>query len=247
MSDIVRTFSEQVNRAPTLPKAVDVLHEAVDALGFPRVAYAYMPVPRRSDGKWFSPPVTVRNYPEGWDRGWERHNPNDPYFHACFDSTLSVDWNRVQKRDSLNGGERDSWNYLADRGLSQGVTMPIHLPMGRFAYVSALHDCSEADWEVLVARSRRTLFLIAHEFQDIITRRFEGPNRINASIHLSPRELECLQWAAHGKTAEDTACILDRSVETVRLHLKHATTKLGALNRAHAVAKAMAFGLINMN
>lgn len=247
MSDIVRSFVEKANRAETLPKAIDVLHEAIDALGFPRIAYAYMPVPRRSDGKWFSPPVVVRNYPEGWDRQWERHCPNDPYFHACFDSTLSVDWNRIQKRQELNSVERDSWNYLADHGLSQGVTMPIHLPLGRFAYVSALHDCPEDDWDELVARSRRTLFLVAHEFQDIVMRRFEGPNRVNASIQLSPRELECLQWAAHGKTAEDTACILDRSVETVRLHLKRATTKLGALNRAHAVAKAMAFGIINMN
>ena len=123
--------------------------------------------------------------------------------------------------------------------------MPIHLPQGRFAYVSAVGDGDDDWWDDLVSRRRRTLFLVAHEFIDIISRRFEATGRANASVLLSPRELECLQWAAQGKTAEDIACILDRSVETVRLHLKHATAKLSAVNRAHAVAKAAAFGFIN--
>ena len=112
MSEIEKTFADRANRATSLPTAIDALFEAVQTMGFPRLAYAYMPVPRRGDGKWLSPPVTVRNYPAGWDRQWEHHCPNDPYFHACFESTLSVEWNQVQSRTNLTDNERDSGPIL---------------------------------------------------------------------------------------------------------------------------------------
>lgn len=246
MADLFKTLAQSAGAAADFDTAMDALADTVQALGFPRVAYAYIPVPRMQDGRWLPPPVTVRNYPTGWDKQWERHCPHDPYYHACFETTLSVDWNRVQQRDSLNGTERDSWNYLADTGLSQGVTMPIHLPGGRFAYLSAVGDLSDAEWEKTVSRSRESLFVVAHLFHDVVGRRFGGPSQVARLTRLSPRELECLQWAAQGKTAGDIACILDRSVETIRLHLKHATTKLNATNRSHAVAKAAAFGLITV-
>ena len=68
--------------------------------------------------------------------------------------------------------------------------------------------------------------------------------RARATNGLSPRELECLTWAARGKTAEDCGLILGRSPETVRIHLKHAIRKLNAANTTHAVAKAILLELI---
>ena len=37
-------------------------------------------------------------------------------------------------------------------------------------------------------------------------------------LKLSPRELECLKWAAAGKTAWETSIILDISEGTVKFH-----------------------------
>ena len=63
---------------------------------------------------------------------------------------------------------------------------------------------------------------------------------------LTLRELECLAWAARGKTDEDIGQILGRSRETVHFHLGKALRKLGASNRTHAVAIACSLGLIRL-
>ncbi len=63
--------------------------------------------------------------------------------------------------------------------------------------------------------------------------------------HLSPREAECLQWAARGKSATDTAAILGLSARTVEAYLERGRSKLGVRTRIEAVAKAVSLGLIS--
>lgn len=61
---------------------------------------------------------------------------------------------------------------------------------------------------------------------------------------LAARELDCLRWAAAGKSSEETAIILSLSAHTVNSYLKSAIQKLGAVNRVQAVAIAVKLGLI---
>ena len=62
---------------------------------------------------------------------------------------------------------------------------------------------------------------------------------------LSRREIECLHWAAAGKTTTEMAKILDLSEYTVNHYLSRATRKLDSVNRVQTVAKAIRAGLIN--
>ena len=55
-----------------------------------------------------------------------------------------------------------------------------------------------------------------------------------------------MSWAARGKTAQDTADILHISSETVDWHFKGVLKKLDATNKTHAVAKCIAWGLIDL-
>ncbi len=64
------------------------------------------------------------------------------------------------------------------------------------------------------------------------------------SHQLSARERECLTWTAEGKTSEEIAIILELSVHTVNHYLTSAARKLNAVNRLHAVARAMRLGLL---
>jgi DNA-binding CsgD family transcriptional regulator len=64
---------------------------------------------------------------------------------------------------------------------------------------------------------------------------------------LSIRETDCLQWAAAGKTSLETGIILGLSPHTVNQYLTEATVKLKAVNRTHAVTKAVRLGLINLS
>jgi DNA-binding CsgD family transcriptional regulator len=62
---------------------------------------------------------------------------------------------------------------------------------------------------------------------------------------ITKRELECLRLTAAGRTSEDIARILGLSVHTANQYLTSTALKLDAVNRMHAVAKAMRLGLID--
>jgi DNA-binding CsgD family transcriptional regulator len=61
---------------------------------------------------------------------------------------------------------------------------------------------------------------------------------------LSSREVECLRWAAAGKSSDEIAIILGISVYTVSSYFKSATRKLQAVNRMQAIAVALRLRLI---
>ncbi|MCJ8150615.1 LuxR C-terminal-related transcriptional regulator [Shinella sp. H4-D48] len=61
---------------------------------------------------------------------------------------------------------------------------------------------------------------------------------------LSSREVECLRWAAAGKSSDEIAVILGISVYTVSSYFKSVTRKLKAVNRMQAIAIAMRLRLI---
>jgi DNA-binding CsgD family transcriptional regulator len=70
-----------------------------------------------------------------------------------------------------------------------------------------------------------------------------------AGLHigrLSPREREVLTLIASGAELGQIASELTISVSTVRTHLRNALRKLGARNRAHAIALALADGTIEV-
>ena len=62
---------------------------------------------------------------------------------------------------------------------------------------------------------------------------------------LSRRELECLKWAAEGRTAWEISVILSLSRRTVEQYLASAAEALGAVNRVQAVAEAMRRGILD--
>ena len=61
---------------------------------------------------------------------------------------------------------------------------------------------------------------------------------------LTPREREVLTWVAKGKSAWEIAKILDIAKRTVDAHVQTASRRLGATNRAQAVAIALLHRLI---
>lgn len=69
-------------------------------------------------------------------------------------------------------------------------------------------------------------------------------NRTSVAQHsLTPRELECLHWAAAGKTNWEIGVILGVSKRTIVFHLHNSAKKLETSNRYHTVARAVSLGL----
>ncbi|WP_139976430.1 LuxR family transcriptional regulator [Ochrobactrum sp. CGA5] len=63
---------------------------------------------------------------------------------------------------------------------------------------------------------------------------------------LTPREVDCLRWAASGKTDGEIAEILSIARWTVVTYLQNAKIKLNCSNRTSAVATALSLGIIEM-
>jgi LuxR family quorum sensing-dependent transcriptional regulator len=61
---------------------------------------------------------------------------------------------------------------------------------------------------------------------------------------LTRRERDCLAFVADGHTDVEVADLLGISEPTVRFHLNNARRKLGAVNRAQAVARFAIRGLM---
>jgi len=68
-----------------------------------------------------------------------------------------------------------------------------------------------------------------------------------ASVSLTPRELEVLEWMATPNTYKQIALQLSVSEETIRTHAKNILEKMKQPNRSQAVLSAMRLGLIDLS
>lgn len=74
---------------------------------------------------------------------------------------------------------------------------------------------------------------------------YRGPSD-PLKIRLTPREREVLIWAARGKTAWETAKLLELSERTVKAYISSACVSLGAQNKTHAVAICLTHGVFDI-
>jgi len=125
------------------------------------------------------------------------------------------------------------------------MMVPVHLPFGQISANSFNPvDLSVGDLSLQISKYGK-LF-------ESITRRFIS-DYVNVSYNLSgianhctlsKREVECLTWAARGKTDSEAAQIIDISGSTVRFHIVNASKKLGSTNRAQSIFKATQLGYL---
>jgi DNA-binding CsgD family transcriptional regulator len=243
-SDLDR-FAGQLAAARSFDAALDLLANEVRELGFVGVDYAVLPAARVLDGRWAAGPIFERNFPTGWRTGWRLRGRSDPILPTSYRKGLPVDWQVIGRDTRLTAAEREALDFLAGMGFPGGITVPIHLPANRFAFVSAVSSAVDEEWEGLSARAMAPLMVLAHTFHHVLAV-CQGARHATASVLLTRREIECLQAAACGHNAPATARLINRSVDTVRLHLKNTMAKLGARTIAQSVAIGAACGLIDV-
>ncbi len=191
----------------------------------------------------------------GWDSEfvgqWLRQKLHliSPIAAVCRMSTKPFAWDAQTVADAvMEGRSRASiqWPLTPARGFFGGVTVPIHMPRGRTGSVSWYSREASVDVSAVLAEHGDLLRLAGHRFMDLVyTVRAETESGEEAPLHLSERELECLTWAALGRTDTEIGAVIHRSPTTARFHIDNAVRKLGARNRTQAVAIAAQRGLIH--
>ena len=120
---------------------------------------------------------------------------------------------------------------------TSGIVFPVHAERGQCGLVIFLGPEITLAPEALFDIHVRCFSLF-----DAVARMRPGESAKFPSI--SKRELECLKLTANGYTSEEIARLLKLSVHTANQYLTNTTQKLDAVNRMHAVAKALRMGLL---
>jgi LuxR family transcriptional regulator len=79
----------------------------------------------------------------------------------------------------------------------------------------------------------------------LVAKSLPRPSPELVAAHLSLREIDVLKLAADGKTAYESARILNLSARTINFHVSSAIAKLGVTNKLSAVIAAVKAGYLN--
>ncbi|MGD9536415.1 MAG: autoinducer binding domain-containing protein [Alphaproteobacteria bacterium] len=236
---------EQIFATDSMDAALGVLTRAAGEIGVHRLVAGFVRGAAQGvDGRWRVYRHRSFNFPPGWDEAWHLYNAQCPYYHACFDGRVAFDWDSVRRRTDLSPLETKAWRYLADFGLVEGFTVPVHTP-GHFGFVTVVGEKSDRGWARRIEQHSERLLFLTHVFHEAAREHFPQFVEVSDDAPLSMRERECLRWAAAGKTTEEVALILGLSHETVRVYFKRAMRKMGATTRAQAVARACEMQLLS--
>jgi DNA-binding CsgD family transcriptional regulator len=251
-------FHRQLQRQANVAQAALLLVDCAKAFGWDLVAFhediRRVDLPRSQAGEFIGTAMGWRaETVNTWvDHRLARQCPigqhcavtKEPFLWDC-DATRAL-WCRGRLSP-----EQQAVLHHYKKDVSGGVTVPV-LHAGKTGYVSW---CSRKR-EGLARRydsSLGSIHLISHTFMRQLDRMqaqgsdrddSQGACRRGKGAVLTRREAECLTWAAQGKTSQEIAQVLHRSMETVEFHLSNVMLKLGARNRAHAVAIACSRGWI---
>jgi DNA-binding CsgD family transcriptional regulator len=249
MNGIAEQFRQRIDGQP-LDRASEILAQVASDMGWDLAAFmgdtTQRRLPRDQAGDYIARRM---GWPAEYLAEWSRRNMagHCPVGRRCGRVAWPFRWESVPTarcwRDlRLVDDQREALAFY--RECAEGaVTVPVHRPGGKTGYVS---------W---FSRSRRRLRSLSEECHDSIhllshlfMHHFDQVNDWTGSPvsarELTRRELECLTWAARGKTEEEIGLIIGRSPATARFHLRNAMAKLDASNRTHAVARACSRGLV---
>lgn len=232
------------------PELLDTLDDARDrssllhamtrtaaAVGLPVFAYL----------GWTDPdtPLLIANYSPAWRARFlaARYDRIDPIGATAQVERLPFHWCAADYLGRSSQVQRQMFDEAAEFGLTQGITVPIRHNHGRVTTMTMVADRAATSFSHDVEKNRHLIHLAALHFDANITGKL-GPDAGGVAPKLSPREIECLRWAARGKSTFETAAILAIARRTVVFHLENAKRKLGVATARQAIVEALRRGAL---
>jgi len=224
------------------------MNVVIHALGFDSVYYGFTTARTLQ--------VDPRTYawstlPKEWVQEYEYNSyfELDPFLADRWTNPTPIIWDqRIAKvRRNIAAYLRQAAHY----GIYSGAAVYFrdeHYSRTMFGVHSSKQHLSDADLSDWISKLP-ALLILAIEFHAIFRRRLvaAGARPLQPVSPLSPRELQCLSFASRGLTSADMALKLGLSERTINFHFGNILTKLAVANRAEAVGKAIAQGVINGN
>lgn len=158
---------------------------------------------------------------------------HDPIAICALRSKRPFTWAEAREHASRMG--RKVVDMVHDYGITDGMMFPMHALQSVSGGVS-LGGGQKTDLSRTQVKELEIVCSTAYYHLEAML----GPFPYQKLAELTRRETECVQFAAAGKTNWEIASILGIEEDTVKKTLQRASSKLGAVNRAHVVASAIA-------
>jgi LuxR family quorum sensing-dependent transcriptional regulator len=178
--------------------------------------------------------ILIQRMPRGWTSRYneQQYVFRDPIITHLQTARAPFSWddayNECLRPDDVQLIQGEANEF----GLRGGHVVPVPTLDGTIAAISFGGDNADFDDEAKDALTFAAGYAVG--------RLLHVPRRVESEkARITPREMDCLLWAAEGKTDWDIATILGISRPTVLKHIRSARDKLDATNRTHAVVKAM--------
>ena len=214
------------------------LKEIAAGIGLCHIAYLRFSPEKSSDTSLLTAAVT---YPIRWQNRYfeKQYVLIDPVVTVGSKAVLPFDWDEFTVDDpAVQAFFIDASNYDVGRN---GLSIPVRNRKGAFSLVSFTSNHTKQEWKEYKTRN-----MIKLQLMSVLIDSAASINlKLNTPpVKLSKREEQCLIWAARGKTYQDISEILNISFASVKSYLDTARHKLNCINLTHAVAVAIATGVI---
>lgn len=227
----------RISSAPDMAGLQRTVSDLASSIGFRAPTYGLFIGPERmiTEGRLISgyAPEWVERYVGG------NYAAIDPVVEAGRRMLDPFTWAEIPA-GLLGPRQRAHMREAADFGIRDGLTVPIRCGEALGMFV-VLADGSAAERAQSLAQRRDSVAALALAVHEQARRMLRdscdgGP--------LTPRERECVQWLAVGKSGPEIAAILGISDLTVTQHIKSAMRKLGVYTRVHLAVRAVTLGLV---
>jgi DNA-binding CsgD family transcriptional regulator len=235
MHRIFQTFIDLLASADDSIEFLNAMAVTAEALDLS--CFAYLRLPREPQGK----PRLITTYPEKWTSHYlkSRYERIDPIIAQAIQCPDPFLWGSSFPTPFGSPEQQRLFDEASQFGIRTGFTVPIHDGHGPVAALTFAASQREAPFEICTKPHARVLQLMAMYFHAHVRRKLADDHKIGKTV-LSPREFECLEWAARGKSAWEIGCILGISRYTVASYLDNAKEKLGVRTIVQAVTRLSA-------
>jgi LuxR family quorum sensing-dependent transcriptional regulator len=182
-----------------------------------------------------------KSVPKAWRAEYRdlRRGKHNPMMALAMTSMAAHTWTEVQRIHQPIGADRWLYELLLKHGMRDGLNVPVG---GRWVVVY----WSRKELSGILTMPTRIMLATAAAFAALRLDQLAelDPSIVGPRAELTPRELAVLRMIATGALSAEIAAGLKLGEETVRTHTRKALAKLGARNRAQAVAEALRQHLI---
>jgi len=216
----------------------DTLRSIASDIGVSHIAYLRFAPDNSEDTSLLTWVVT---YSRSWQCRYlaKQYVQVDPVVCYGRHALLPFDWSKLPAHDlAVKAFIADAAKHRVGR---HGISIPVRNRVRAISLVSFSSNCLKDEW----ASYKSTNMTKLQQLSVLIDSAANIDAKLPAEpVKLSRREEQCLIWAARGKTVHEAAEILNISFGSAKAHLDTARHKLHCINLTHAVAVAIATGVI---